>query len=315
MNKNVTYIPLTGGLGNQLFQLAFGLSVCGENQLMLEPVLAKPRKTEDGRPELSAFVLPSNVTFFQGKKKVWLASKSSGYLLRMGIAPRNFEKRKFASTVLRFLGTFVVSNYFRTLLGIYSANDVGFDSKAGLEKGKYIIGYHQTFRWASSKSNHFDMKTLKLVEPGQAVRNYKELSIIEKPLVVHVRLGDYKNEESFGIPSKEYYERAISQLWGSGLYKKIWLFSDEPELAIDYIPNQMFEHIRWIENIEGSSARTLEVMRFGHGYVIGNSTYSWWGAYLSYNSKPVVIAPSPWFQKIISPRDITPPEWQRMNAW
>jgi hypothetical protein len=50
-------------------------------------------------------------------------------------------------------------------------------------------------------------------------------------------------------------------------------------------------------------------MRLGEGYVIANSTFSWWGAYLSRSSNPLIIAPRPWFSKVESPRDLIPDSW------
>jgi len=69
-----------------------------------------------------------------------------------------------------------------------------------------------------------------------------------------------------------------------------------------------------MENIDNSSASTLEAMRFGRGYVIANSTFSWWGAYLSHTDHAEVIAPDPWFQGMDSPDSLIPRNWQKRNS-
>ena len=98
-------------------------------------------------------------------------------------------------------------------------------------------------------------------------------------------------------------------------YGKIWIFTNEQEEAVHYLPEWVIENCRWIPEIGGSAAQTLEVMRHGVGYVIANSTYSWWGAFLSYTANPKVIAPTPWFHLMETPTLITPIFWKTIHAW
>jgi hypothetical protein len=104
-------------------------------------------------------------------------------------------------------------------------------------------------------------------------------------------------------------------MWESGDFKKIWVFSDEPALAQIQFSKILPEELRWIPEIDGSATKTLEVMRFGHGYVIGNSTFSWWGASLSYTNWAKVIAPDPWFKNLPTPHSLIPPNWETINPW
>ena len=54
-------ISLTGGLGNQLFQLAFGLWVSPNSILKVESRVGQPRMNEANAPELCSFTLPRKV--------------------------------------------------------------------------------------------------------------------------------------------------------------------------------------------------------------------------------------------------------------
>jgi hypothetical protein len=56
-------------------------------------------------------------------------------------------------------------------------------------------------------------------------------------------------------------------------------------------------------------------MRLGHGFVIANSSFSFWGAMLANRSEDIdVVAPEPWFSGMPEPRDLIPPNWLREKA-
>ena len=130
-----------------------------------------------------------------------------------------------------------------------------------------------------------------------------------------MRLGDYQGEDQFGIPSSDYYENAIESLWVTGIYKKIWLFSDQPEDAIQRIPQKYREITRVISSIGLESAETLMIMTLCHGYVIANSSFSWWGAFLRENQNAPVIAPQPWFISLVEPSELVPSQWTRLPGF
>ena len=97
--------------------------------------------------------------------------------------------------------------------------------------------------------------------------------------------------------------------------KTIWLFSNEPEEALGLLPETSHKQIRIIPDSGWTPAETLELMRHCHAYVIANSTFSWWGAYLSYNQKSLRVGPNPWFKGEASPKDIIPESWKTFQAF
>ena len=96
-------------------------------------------------------------------------------------------------------------------------------------------------------------------------------------------------------------------------FKKIWVFSDEIEKAKEFIPRKYFDYCRWINDDGESAVETLEKMRLGSAYIIGNSTFSWWGAFLSYTQNAPIIYPSPWFIGIDDPNQLIPANWVEIN--
>jgi hypothetical protein len=157
--------------------------------------------------------------------------------------------------------------------------------------------------------------SIKLKAMGSELQSFVELAQVEKPILVHVRLGDYVSIDTFGIPSESYYEGALTYILKNSNLDKIWLFSNEPEKAIDLLPEWAQAKIRIIPDSSLTPAETLELMRHCHAFVIANSTFSWWGAYLSYNRDSLKAGPTPWFKGEPSPKDIIPETWKTFQAF
>lgn len=306
------HISLTGGLGNQIFQLASGLSF-PNSKIILETNIGRPRKNKSGIAEISSFNLPDNVSFSSATKESRLLCKALGYGLRMGIAPRWYEKSILYSRFVNFSAGLVYFFTNKKWIQIIFANDVGFFPIPKFKR-VLLVGYFQSYLWPNSEHARNPLMSLNLKQASIALENLRNRADIEKPLVVHVRLGDYLLEESFGVPSVHYYRDAIDTLWNSGTFKKIWVFSDDIKLAKSRIPEELLTHCSWIDEVDESAAATLQAMRYGKGYVLANSSFSWWGCFLSFESNPPVIAPTPWFKSPPVPSEITPPNWNLKPA-
>jgi hypothetical protein len=309
--KRTITIALTGGLGNQLFQLAAALSCAGSGTVHILKQQGNPRKNISGDPELFSFSLPKNVRVIKGGYFKWFSSKIIGFNLRMGFKPTKWELRLLP--VIHFVSSATLFLLTGRFWSIASGNNLGFPTSLNLRRSTLLIGYFQTDRFIQQigvdKFIGSPAITTSLVE------EYRKLSEIEKPLVMHVRLGDYRNELNIGILSDNYYFANYQFLWSTGKYQKIWLFSDEPEEAIKLFDSSLIPYVRVIDSQNLSSAQTLEVMTFGKGYLIANSTFSWWGAYLSKTANAEVIAPMPWFKNLPEPRYLVPKNWNRAEGF
>jgi hypothetical protein len=313
LSSDENFVLIAGGLGNQLFQFAAATSIFSQAKLNLETGLHIANRDFQEKVELLNYDLESigeiRILNSEGKKLNWLTQM----LLALSSTSRNLPQQvkfmilSFASIRFSFL-------YRKPIFINYPRAETGYTNMEP-GTGNFLVGYFQTYFWASQEPTYSKLKNLRLKVEDLAIEEYKRLAIDEKPLVVHVRLGDYKSIESFGIPSQKYYDEAISELWHSGDYGKIWIFTNEQDEAAQYLPGWVIENCRWVPEIGGSAAQTLEVMRYGAGYVIANSTYSWWGAFLSYTPNPKVIAPTPWFKAMDAPNLITPAYWKLKHAW
>jgi hypothetical protein len=309
-----TYLFLTGGLGNQLFQVAGGLS--RENStVVLDCNLGNPRTNKLGKPDIWDFQLPANVILGSEYKKNRFFSKISGYLLREGMEPTKFEQFLGVGRIVSFVFGKLLYFRYENQIRVIQAKNNGFFKIDRSTQNEYLIGYFQSYQWPNIHIVDSQLQSIYLTNPSPDLTAFtREIRDIQT-VMVHVRLGDYKDHANFGIPSIEYYELALNRIAMLTVIEKILLFSNEPTLARAYIPTHLQELIQLVPDFGGSSAETLEAMRHAKNYVIGNSSLSWWGAKLSYTQGATIIAPKPWFKKSSEPADLIPPEWIRIDGF
>lgn len=309
--KNRIVLHLTGGLGNQLFQFAAAASTA--EIVEIDSSLGKPRSANGKTPDLFDFHLPVTVIKHKSISRLNLLSgKAIGFALRSAVAPRGIEKFRITSKFIELAVSVILFIRTKEFHSIIRGKGVGYSSIRKKPTLSYLIGYFQSYRYP--EMIHSKIKEIEPIDFGPELKSLKQKSETERPLIVHFRFGDYLNENSFGIPGYGYYFKAIQEAWTSGRYKTIWVFSDDINSAKSNFPKDFLRYVRWIENVDSSPASTLQAMRYGYGYVIANSTFSWWGAYLSKTNRPPVTAPSPWFKGMESPNEILPPHWKTLDS-
>ena len=196
------------------------------------------------------------------------------------------------------------------------ATDNGYVDIPQSSCNEFTIGYFQSYRWFYESENTITtMKNLRLRCPSEDFLEFISEHGNKSSISVHIRLGDYNLDPKLGILGRQYYKEALDRLFLENDFEEIWLFSNDPDEALNILPSSYSNKLRVIEDTSWSAAETLEAMRHGSAYVIANSSLSWWGAALSYANNPPVFAPSPWFKGKDDPRDLIPPEWSQINGW
>jgi hypothetical protein len=299
-----------GGLGNQLFQLAAGLHLTNDPiELVID--LGNPRKNRDGLPELASFKMPNRVTFIELDTLPFILSKLCNLGIRIGA--RSKPSGILLQRYEQITGLFFWSLGRYPLRPHFSAG-VGLDKSFKQLKGCLHIGYFQNSQYFLESYSQRDLLELDPREPSDLYKELRDKALKEKPLILHLRLGDYLGEDTFGVPSRNYYESGINRLKPRPDDSPIWVFSNEPEKATQFLSLKRSSNV-FLVPVEGlSSAETLNLMRYGSAYVIGNSTFSWWGAMLSFDRNAEVVAPTPWFKEGNEPLGIYPPSWIQIEA-
>jgi len=123
-------------------------------------------------------------------------------------------------------------------------------------------------------------------------------------VAIHVRRGDYVNNPFYvDLMQTDYYDRAMAEFPDADFL----IFSDD----IQWCKNQsIFNGCEFSE--DKNEVEDLNLMASCRGHIIANSSFSWWGAYLSpYSNK--IIAPSKelWYNDGIE-RTRCPNNWLRL---
>lgn len=297
------FLVIAGGLGNQLFQIAGALSAT-DQVVHVVTCIGSP-KLHAGELEVSSLDFQGRVQFTKCKKRHHLSPVAFRAMLSLATTKRDIPNNSpYRKVIVLFAGT-IFSVHLRTLVYPRISLGVGYDSKFREAKGNLFIGYFQSHR-ISSSVRELLINALDKIELKQS--RDKESS---SDALIHVRLGDYKNEPTFGLLSSEYFSSALQLLEMEGPVHGISVFSDEPEIALKVIPFNFVDRVTVEENAEESPLITLCRMRGYESYILVNSTFSWWAAYTS-EAKNIFV-PEPWFVIGDSPVDLVPENWSKVT--
>ncbi len=292
-------VNLVGGLGNQLFQYYAGLYLVNgdSEQLLIDSTFSLFGRTGHSA-SISGLGLPG---------KFIEATSDNKVLLSLAIFRRNWEK------TLSRLGSkfqFLIPNH-----NWFVSEVVGFDPMLNPRTSNTnlsIWGFFQTWRYSKSLMDQGVFPRPSLANPSDWYRWQLGQQGLGKTLVLHVRRGDYiKHDESIGLLSAEYYSRAIEDLRNLGArWVNGWIYTDDPETV-----EAEFSQLIKKENLKvvrpPSSAlpgESLLAMTEAEFLVIGNSSFSWWSAFLSARAEKVV-RPEKWFRGLADPADLFPDDW------
>lgn len=297
---------LKGGLGNQLFQVAHALR--DEKELtIIDWCLARPALENGIRPPISQYNLPANFVYIKSRTTMDRIMRPT-YFAR-GVINQVFSG-DYKLCDLSFLARVKLFTYFRDFYLLIP------QKKKSSMSSRIIAGYFQEIP-SLSEIQLKSLYEIPLPECSEEVLRLKEMAKVQKPIIVHMRIGDYEESRDLGVLPTGYFKEALNEL-----SKKvenfetypIWLFSDSPEKAIVKFPNEYSSRMELIPKSELTAVETLEVMRSGHHYVISNSTFSWWAAYLSESTETNVIYPDPWFANTPYSEKLFPENWVPVNS-
>jgi len=302
-------VELKGGLGNQMFQYAIARILAHKHNTKLiidisayaYPDGYDPASIDVRLYELDVFDIHGQTTTEKPDKKL--------------VKIRKEQKLRKAAYLCFCKLANLFSNSFMPM--IYERKNVGFDaSLLDLPNNIFLRGYFPSFKYFDNNRDIIK-KDFSFVDPPDDA-NQKMIDKITSvnSVSIHIRRGDYitnrRITDKFGLCSLSYYKKAMDYISQKIDDSHFFVFSNDPQWVEDNIktsrPTTYITHNKGQKGFEDLRL----ISRCKHN-VIANSSFSWWGAWLNSNTKKIVIAPSPVFDKLlIDDDDFIPEDWVRI---
>ena len=258
------YVLVKGGLGNQMFQYAFYLSLknqgadCVLDNSMFDVVTMHQGYELDRVFGISA---PRVRQTWLHRSAVRIIYKYKPKSIVFADKPYKYCQDALASQNMFFIGCWIHPSYFTSI-------------EEEVRNAFSFVGINE-------KNKQF----------------VDELSNIES-VSIHIRRGDFLNTPIYDVCKEEYHKKAIDKIIENVNNPQFIVFSDDVQWCNEYLKrfNINYKMVDW--NKGKDSYQDMFLMSQCKHNIIANSTFSWWGAWLNQNTNKIVIAPSKWTTEI-----------------
>ena len=193
-------------------------------------------------------------------------------------------------------------------------NGLGYNSTIeSFADGSYLHGYWQSERYFAHIAP--EIRRDFTFPPFSSPQNAEMATRIGEGLAIAlpVRRGDYLSLGAHTLCDQAYYDAALARILdGLDGTPTVYVFSDDPDWVKDNLP---LPCTRVVIDINGSDTdyEDMRLMSLCDHNIIGNSSFSWWGAWLNANPGKRVAGPARWFgdPKLVNP-DILPDRWLKI---
>lgn len=306
-------VKLMGGLGNQMFQYALARAIADKRntQVMLDLTTLNHRLPWRGYVfrnfDLDIFDLPYRLTkpsliptWPRGlrwlKNPVFVYKKMEEKIL-CRISPKTYicEKRihSFDAAVLDAPDNATLVGFWQCYAYIESNAE----------------GVRRDFSSFATELNAASKQMLAQIEAINATAN---------SICINFRRTDYvevkETAERHGDVGMNYYDKAIAEMASKIANPHFFVFSDDIEWCRNNFKTDAGPVTFVGYECKGPKfSDYLRLMAACNHFIIPNSTFAWWAAWLSKNPNKVVIAPKKWVaDPDYDTTDVIPPSWIRL---
>ena len=130
-----------------------------------------------------------------------------------------------------------------------------------------------------------------------------------KAKIRRIAVNALLRQHPLGLCSVEYYRAAVAYMLRLFSDAQFFIFSDDPAWTaanLSYLASKTFV----THNVGRNDAEDLRLMMSCRHFIVANSTFSWWAAWLCEHPVKIVIAPRRWFaDSARDASDIIPAGW------
>jgi hypothetical protein len=294
-------IKLFGGLGNQIFQYAFGRQLALKNNvpLYLDTFSGFQNDFYKRSYSLSIFDIKAQIA----------SSKTVERILKIQ-SPLGRKQQLFVwldTHILGFNPLFINEKHYH------------FDAEVLQTKSffAYVSGYWQSEKYFQDIALTIRQDLTFLKKISSENQSLLDSILSTNSVCLHLRrlhgiAGGQTNAEGVkfhGASEMTYYDKALEIIAQKEHDLHFFVFADDPIWAKENIK------LPYPTTFVSGNAdyEDLQLMSQCKHHIIANSSFSWWSAWLNPNPYKVVIAPDDWFKdKNINTKDIYPASWYRV---
>lgn len=292
-------VKISGGLGNQLFQYAFAKSLSIKRGLEVKIDTScfniNYKTITPRRFLLDKFNITLPIATKEDFKKIGLPYPADNDLRSNLLRLKNklfslFGLKKVAETI----------NNMTYNEEDFNIPDNFYVSGPRLNE-KYFLDISDTIRR--------DL-TLKNSLPDEAVSLLNKISQTNS-VSINFRRGDYitKYQYKYAILDEKYYKKAIEIIKNKIEDPIFYVSSDDIEFVKNTFGYLLGDNVVYMSNQALKDYEKFWLMRHCKSYVIANSTFSWWMAWLNDNKEKIVVAPNKYRVDGKDDSDFIPKEW------
>jgi len=294
-------VQLLGGLGNQMFQYAFGKALSVRNNSVLK---VDTSILLDHRPGVHAVNRNFDLDIFD----VHIAKASSLEIWRYNTHALSIPLK-------------IAGRFYKMIAKDLTIRDNGkhYDGRIFQKSGDlYFSGTWQSYRYFEAIEDII-RREFRFKFPYNAMtQGMADRISATKAVCMNVRRTDYITVETsraiFPFVGVEYYERAVAYLDSKVSDLVYYIFSDDIEWCYENFSFIKDRAVFVDERYAGPKfSHKLKLMASCDHFIIPNSTFAWWAAWLSISQDKIVIAPKKWMHDpSFQTNDLIPETWIKL---
>lgn len=292
-NNYTFYVEFAGGLGNQLFQYAFARAL----QIRYGgKVVYITRSYDEDRLRICSIKNLATDPSWEEDRTMDFWGTHPGRLwiyYRMNTVERILNRIFRVDPIddkVTSIYRFKQSVLYR--FGIYTQTDHRYNDLKVCKRPsvKYIQGlWHNPKYFLDIKDTL--REEFKLKDESLIPADYKDKICNSDSVCVHIRRGDYLDYSYYHVCDSYYFRSAVDYIKGIRPGAEFFIFSDDIGWAKENITG---DHIHYVEEMHDDYI-DFTLMRMCKHFIISNSTFSWWAAFLGNDPSKIVICPDRWY--------------------
>lgn len=285
-NNFMIVIKLQGGLGNQLFQYAFGRTI-------------EKKYNKEVKYDISAYQSEGTFTprsYLLNKFKTEVKIASDGEIQK--------TKGTLSYLIRKILNKFFFKKYH-----------IGYepDFLESIKDSVYLEGYWQSFRYVEPCIEDLRKEITLKDDTSSSLKKIIEEVLKSESVAIHIRRGDYLNGGGLEPLDILYYKKANDFILGKLKNVKYYIFTDDATWAKENLGFLKKENATYVSDLGFKDYEELILMSQCKNLIIANSSFSWWGAALNQNKNAIIICPKNWKNTLLkNDENLCSKDWVRI---